>query len=154
MIAAVVLVAGVLAGVGLLVGGLLGLAVALWAQEMASALGIIGNGYYALVGLMPVALWLALSITRGDDYEAAYSSPLIGILTALQGAVIGGILGAGPIFLALVINLPVILGDFDISEFGPAVWDEIVWSRLLLAVGAVVVCALPLGLWAYYTRTE
>src|SRR5688572_506016 len=103
MIAAVVLIAGVLAGTGLLVGGLLGLAVVLWAQEMVSALRIIGNGYYALVGLMPVALWLALSKTRGDDYKAAYTSPLQGVLTALQGAVIGGTLGAGPIFLALVI---------------------------------------------------
>jgi hypothetical protein len=77
---------------------------------------------------------------------------LYGILTALQGAIIGGVLGAGPIFLAVVISLPVFLGDFHITDFAPAVRDEIVWSRLSIAVGAAVLSALPLGLWSYYTK--
>ena len=151
MIQAVVLLAGALAGTGLLVGGILGMVVVIWAQETPTALRIISNGYYALIGLLPVALWLALYATHDeDDEETAYSSPLRSILTTLQGAVIGSILGAGPIVLTLVINLPVILGNFEISEFGPAVRNEIVWSHLLLAVGAAVVSAIPLGLWAYY----
>lgn len=152
MIAAVVLLAGTIVGVGLAVGGILALAVVIWAQEPAAAVRIISNGYYALVGLMPIALWLALYGTRDDEeYEAAYGSALRAVVTAVQGAVIGSMLGAGPIFLTVVINLPVILAGFEIGDFGPAVSDAILWSRLLLAVGAAVLSAIPLGLWAYYT---
>lgn len=153
MIAAVVLIAGVLAGVGLLVGGLLGFAVVLWAQGMASALRIISDGYYLLVGLMPLVLWLALDWTHDrEGYQAAYRTPLLGILTALQGAIIGSVLGTGPIFLAAAVNLPVFLANFNLSEYGPALRDEIVWAHLSLAVVAAVISALPLGLWAHYTR--
>jgi hypothetical protein len=152
MIQAVVLLVGTIAGISLAIGGILALAVVIWAQDTASAVRMISNGYYALVGLMPIALWLTLYSTRDDEeYEAAYGSALRAIVTVLQGAAIGSILGAGPIFLTVVINLPVILSDFTIGEFGPAVRDAIVWSRLLLAVGAAVVSAIPLGLWAYYT---
>jgi hypothetical protein len=153
MIVAVVLISEVLAAVGLLVGGLLGFAVVLWTQDMASALRIISFGYYALVGLMPVVLWFVLDWTNDhEDYRAAYASPFSGILTALQGALLGGVLGAGPVFLALVITLPSLLGNFNLSEFGPAVWDEIVWSQLSIAIAAVVISAIPLGLWSYYTK--
>jgi hypothetical protein len=152
MIQAVVLLVGAIAGVSLVVGGVLALAVVIWAQDSAAALRIIGNGYYALVGLMPITLWLTIYVTRDDEeYEAAYGSALRAVATVLQGAAIGSILGAGPIFLTVVINLPVILSDFTIGEFGPAVRDAVVWSRLLLAVGAAAVSAIPLGLWAYYT---
>lgn len=152
MIQAIVLLVGMLAGVSVFVGAVLGLAVAIWAQDTASAVRIIVNGYYFLIGLLPVALWLTLYATQGDkEYGAAYNSPLQSILTTLQGAAIGAILGAGPIFLTLVINLPVILAGFEIAQFGPAVRDAIVWSLLLLAVGAAVIAAIPLGLWVYYT---
>jgi hypothetical protein len=154
MIHAVVFLAGMLAGVGLLVGIVLGLVVAIWAQDAASALHIIRNGYYLLVGLLPIVLWLGLLATRdNEEYDAAYCTPLRAILTTLQGAIVGTILGAGPIFLALVINLPVFLADFAIGDFGSSVRDEIVWSLLLLAVGAAVASAIPLGFWVYYTRS-
>ena len=140
MIQAVVLLVGALVGISLIVGAILGLVVAIWAQDTAAAVRIIVNGYYALVGLLPIVLWLTI-----------YDSPLRSLLTTVQGAAVGSILGAGPVFLTLVINLPVVLADFDIVGFGPAVRNEIVWSRLLLAVGAAVLGAIPLGLWAYYT---
>ncbi len=152
MIQAVVLLVGALVGISLIVGAILGLVVAIWAQDTAAAVRIIVNGYYALVGLLPIVLWLTIYVTRDDpEYEVAYDSPLRSLLTTVQGAAIGSILGAGPVFLTLVINLPVVLADFDIVGFGPAARNEIVWSRLLLAVGAAVLGAIPLGLWAYYT---
>jgi hypothetical protein len=154
MIQAVVLLVGALVGVSLFAGAILGLVVAIWAQDTGSALRIIVNGYYALVGLLPIVLWLTLYVTHDDpEYEMAYDSPLRSLWTTVQGAAIGSILGAGPVFLTLVINLPVVLAAFEIAQFGPAVRDEIVWSRLLLAVGATVLAAIPLGLWAYYTGT-
>lgn len=152
MIHAVIFIVGLIGGVSLLVGGVIALAVVIWAQDIPSALRLIRYGYYVLVGLMPIALWFALSITHDDaDYKAAYNSPLRALLTTLQGATVGSILGAGPLFLTVVNNLPVILADFEIGEFGSAVRDTVVWSLLLLAVGAAVIAAIPLGLWAYYT---
>jgi hypothetical protein len=151
MIQAVILLAGTLAGVSIFVGAVLGLAVVIWAQETASAVRIMINGYYGLVGLLPLALWLALYTSHDDQaYGVAYRSPMQAVLTTLQGAVIGSVLGAGPIFLTLAINLPVILAGFEIAQFGPAVRDAIVWPLLLLAVGATAIAAIPLGLWAYY----
>src|SRR5687767_10149485 len=104
MIQAIVLLVSAIAGVSLVVGGVLALAVVIWAQDSAQALRIISDGYYALVGLLPIALWLTLYVTRDDeDYDTAYDSPVRGLLTVLQGAAVGSILGAGPIFLTVVI---------------------------------------------------
>ena len=152
---AVILLVGMLMGTSLLVGVVTGLAVVIWAHESAGALQLISNGYYVLVGLMPIALWLALYVSHDNaDYATAYSSSWRAILTTMQGAIIGAILGAGPIFLAVVVNLPVILAGYEISEFGPTVRDVIIWSRLLLAVGAATASALPLGFWVFYITTE
>jgi hypothetical protein len=151
MIQAVLRLVVALAGVSVVVGGVLALAMVIWAQDIPSALHILGNGYYALVGLIPIALCLTLYLARGDeDYNLAYGSPLRALLTVLQGAIVGSTLGAGPVFLTVVINIPVLLADFEMSEFGPAVWNAVVWSRLWLAVGAAVASAVPLGFWAYY----
>lgn len=155
MIQAILLTVGLLAGVGLIVGGLIALAVILWTDNIPAAVDLIGNGYYLLVGLMPVVLWFALYLTHDDEeYRTAYASRLRAALTMLQGAIVGSVLGAGPIFLAVVVNLPVIVNGFAIDEFGPAVRETIVWSRLWLAVAAAVASALPLGFWAYYTNTR
>ena len=154
MMQVIVLLVGTLAGISLLVGVVLGLVVAIWAQDTESALRIIDNGYTILVGLLPIMLLMTLYVTRNDEeYEEAYKSPLRALLTTIQGAIVGSILGAGPIFLTAAINLPVILSDFDIVEFGPAVRNTIIWSRLLLAVGATVLSAIPIGLWVHYTGT-
>lgn len=152
MIQAVVFIVGMLGGVSLIVGGVIAVAVVIWAQDMAAAIGIISNSYYGLIALMPIALWLALFATRDDsDYEDAYDTKQRAIATTLQGALVGSALGAGPIFLAMVIYLPVILSDFRLEEYGSAVRDAIVWSQLSLAIGAACLSALPLGYWAFYT---
>jgi hypothetical protein len=154
MIQGIIFLVGAIAGVSLIFGGVLALVVIIWAQDTVGAVRFIGNGYYFLVSLMPIVLGFALYVSHDDaDYGTAYTSAWRAILTTLQGAIVGSILGAGPIFLAVVVNLPVILGDFQIEEFGPAVRDAIVWSRLSLAVGAAVISAIPLGLWAYHLRS-
>jgi len=152
MIQAILLIVGMMAGVSLIAGGVIAAAVMIWTQDMAAAEQFITNGYYVVVGLMPVTLWLALYVTRDNsDYEVAYETPLRALLTTIQGALVGSLLGAGPIFLAVVIYLPVIVLHYPIETFGPAVRDAIVWSHLLLAVSAAVLSAIPLGFWAYYT---
>ena len=153
MIQAVLLIVGLLAGVSLIVGGLIALAVVIWTDNIPAAVDLIGNGYYLLVGLMPIVLWFALYLTDDDpEYRTTYASQWRAVLTLLQGAVVGSVLGAGPIFLAVVVNVPVIMKGFEIGTFGPAVSDAIVWSRLWLAVAAATASALPLGFWGYYKR--
>ena len=151
MIPAILFLVGTLAGSSLVIGALLAIVVVIWAEDVASAVWLIGNGYYLLAGMMPVVLWLGLFASHDEaEYRAGYTSALRAVLTTLQGAIVGSVLGAGPIFLTVAVNLPVIVGDFYLDDFGPAVRDAIVWSRLSLAVAAATISAIPLGLWAYY----
>lgn len=137
--------------------------VAWWRGDLAGARWWIGNGFYLLVGVLPVVLWLALQRSRGiAEHAAAYATPLWAMLTALQGAVVGSVLGGGPIFLWLVTKLPVLLMRWRGATVDPsfplalevAATEMVVWSRLLVAVGAAVATALPLGLWAHYAGNE
>jgi len=82
-----------------------------------------------------------------------YNTRVRALLTTMQGALVGSLLGGGPIFLATVIYLSVIVSHYPLNQFGPAVRDTIVWSHLLFAVGAAVTSAIPLGLWAYSTTS-
>jgi hypothetical protein len=151
MIQAVIFLVGVLAGLSLIAAAVVAVVIVIWAQDVEAALRIVGTGYYVLVALLPIGLWLAILASHDErDYQAAYGSAWRAVLTALQGAVIGSILGAGPIFLAVVVNLPVILAGFDIETYGPSVSGLIVWSRLALALAAAAISAIPLGLWAFY----
>ena len=151
MIRAVVLLVGALTGTGLIAGVLLAGIAALLRLDSASMLTWMANAYYGLAVLFPIVLWATLYVTHNDDeYAEAYDSPLRALLTALQGAIIGGILAGGPVFLAGAINLPVLFLGVDIGQFGPALRDSIVWSRLLIVTGGTVGCAIPLGLWTHY----
>jgi hypothetical protein len=154
MIQAIILLASMLAGVSLIFGGLVALVVIIWVRELDAAVRLVVNSYYGLIGLMPISLWFAIYTSHDDrEHGEPYNSPLSAIVTVLQGAIVGSILGAGPIFLAVVVNLPVILADFEIAEFGQAVSSEIVWSRLIFAVGAALISSIPLGFWAYYQKS-
>jgi hypothetical protein len=79
---------------------------------------------------------------------------LAALLTTLQGAFVGSVLGGGPVYLGVVIFIPVMVAGFEIDTFGPAVRNAIVGSPLVLAVGATTICALPLGLWAHYMGSD
>jgi hypothetical protein len=153
MIPAVILLVSMLAGVCLIFGAVVALIIVLWIPDIDAAAQFVLNSYYLLIGLMPITLWFAIYTSHDDaEHGEAYSSPLRAILTTTQGALIGSVLGAGPIFLAVVIYLPVILAGFDIGVYGPTVSTQIVWSRLIIAVAAALISAFPLGYWAYYQK--
>jgi len=153
MIQAVLLLVFVTAGFCFILGAIVAVAVVIWAPDMASAVAAITNAYYLVIGLMPVTLWLGIYISNDDpEYAPAYQTRARALLTAFQGALVGSLLGAGPIFLAVVIYVPVILSKYPIETFGPAVRDSIVWTRLSLAVAAAVISAIPLGFWSYYAN--
>lgn len=153
MIAVILYLVGGLVGSSLIVAAVVAVVVILWAQDTAAALAIIRYGYFFLIGILPIALWLSVYITLDEDKDhSAYGTLWRAILTTVQGAAVGSILGAGPICLAVIVNLPVIVAGFSLDEFGPAVRDAIVWSQLWLAVAATVLSAFPLGMWAHYAR--
>jgi len=152
MIQAVLLLVFVIAGLSFIVGLFIAIVTMIWTNDVAAAVQFISKSYYLLVGLMPVALWLGIYISNDQsEYAAAYNTRLRALLTTVQGALVGSLLGAGPIFLATVIYLPEILSRYPMAQLGPAVRDEIIWSKLILAVGAAVISAIPLGFWAYST---
>ena len=151
MIQVVLLMVGALTGTGLVVGGVMAVVVAVWTHDRAEAVQLLANGYYILASLMPLALWFALYALRDKaDYVTAFDSPWRAILSTLQGAFVGSVLGAGPLFLAVAVNLSANLAGFDVDDFGAAVRDEIMWSRILIVVSATVASAFPLGLWANF----
>jgi hypothetical protein len=155
MIHAVVLLVGVLGGIALLCSMVVAVAIVLWAEDVATATRLVINSYACLSGALPLALWFALHVTHHRaDCRAAYRSALMTLLTTLQGAVIGSILGAGPLFIAVVVNVPVLLAAFEVGELGPPVRTAIEGSRLWLAVAATVLAALPLGLWVHYVGAD
>jgi glucan phosphoethanolaminetransferase (alkaline phosphatase superfamily) len=155
MIYAVVLLVGVLGGVTLVFGGVIAAVVVLWARDVATATTMVSNGFAFLSGVLPLALWFALHIThRRPECRTAYQSVHMALLTVLQGAVIGSVLGAGPLFMAVVINVPGLLAAFEVDELSHSVRTAIEGWRLWLAVGATVLAALPLGLWVHYIGAE
>ena len=151
MIQAVLLMVGALTGTGLVVGGVMALVVVAWTDERAEAVLLIVNGYYLLASLMPLALWFALyALHDKANYVTVFDSRWRALFATLQGAFVGSMLGAGPLFLAVVVNVAANLAGFDVGELGAAVRDEIVWSRLLIVVSATIASAFPLGLWVNF----
>lgn len=154
MIHGVLLIAGTLAGTGLIAGGVVALIVVLFASNNRElAVQIVTYSYYLLSGLFPIALWVAVYTSHDEEAKAAYRTLWRAILTTLQGAVVGSILGGGPFFLAALTYPVVIVTDNSITEFGPLMRDLIVWSLLSITVIATVLAALPIGTWAYYSKT-
>lgn len=155
MIHGALLIAGTLAGGGLILGGVVALLVLLVAgNNRELALSIVTYSYYVLIGTFPLLLWLAVYTSHDDEAKSAYRTLWRAILTTLQGAVIGSILGGGPFFLAALSYPVAIFTSNSIAEFGPLVRDMIVWSLLSITVIATVLAAFPIGMWAYYTKTE
>ena len=153
MIGVILYLIGGLVGSSLIVSAVVAVVVIWFAQDTTTALQIIRYGYSFLIGILPIALWLSVYITLDEDKDhSAYGTLWRAILTTLQGAAVGSILGAGPICLAIIVNLPVIVTSFSLEEFGPAVRDAIIWSQLWLAVAATVLSAFPVGMWAHYAR--
>lgn len=153
MIHGVLLIAGTLVGAGLIAGGVVALLVVLVASNNSElAVRIVTYSYYLLIGLFPLLLWLAV-YTDEDETEAAFGTLWRAILTTLQGAVVGSILGGGPFFLAALTYPVVIFTNTSMTEFGPLMQDIVVWSLLSITVIATVLAAFPIGMWAYYAKT-
>lgn len=151
MIRAVLLMVGALTGTGLVVGGMMALVVVAWTHERAEAVLLIANGYYILASLMPLALWFALyALHDKAESVTVFGSRWRALFATLQGAFVGSMLGAGPLFLTVVVHVAANLTGFDASDLGAAVRDEIVWSRLLIVVSATIAAAFPLGLWVNF----
>jgi hypothetical protein len=153
MTSAIIFLVGIILGVSLTFAAIIALVVVIWVHDPDAAARLIGDSYYLLAGLMPLVLWCGLYVSlKNAGYAEVYKSSTPALLTTLQAAFVGSVLGAGPIFLAVVIYLPVIFVRFPAAEFGPTVRDTIVWSHLLIAVAAAVISAIPLGWWVHYAE--
>ncbi len=152
MMSAVVLIAFTLIALGLVSGGLFALVPVLLGRDVAGAVALVRTLYDSLGVLMPAALWAAFYVRRDDEgYRGAYASMGRSIATGLQGATVGAILGAGPVFLVAATLVAAGVGGLDADTFGAALQDHVVWSGLIFVAAVTIGSAIPLGIWTYYT---
>jgi hypothetical protein len=155
---AMLIVAGmqalITAGVGLLVGVGAGMAAILFADAIPERTAIIGLFYWSLVLLMPLGVWLGHDIRPYGPYgrngELAYASLPSALLTSGLGAVVGALLGAGLLFLAAPINMPVVLTGEDATTYSVAVRAALSPIQLALIMSATLITALLLGFISHY----
>lgn len=152
MMSAVVLIALTLIALGMVSGSLFALVPVLLGRDAVGTVALVMTLYDSLGVLMPAALWGALYVRRDDaGYRSAYASMGRSIATGLQGATLGALLGAGPVFLAAATLVAAAAGGLDAGAFGSALRDRVVWSGLVFVAAVTIGSAIPLGIWTYYT---
>lgn len=153
MLNAVGVTASVLMGVGMFVGAAIALIGLFVAPEMEEMAGFIRRTYWILAVLLPLGLWLGLYATNDEDESGESYDSLFGALAvAVQAALIGGGLGAGPFFLLATSYAPVILSNYDITVWAPLLRSQILWMPWLAMVGITFLTSLPLAFWAFRAR--
>lgn len=152
MMRAVVWIALALMAVGLVCGALFALLPALLGRDLSGAVAWVMTLYDSLAVLLPAALWAALSARRDNaEYRPAYVTMGRAVATALQGAILGSLLGAGPLFLGAARVVAATVGGLDPAAFDALLRARVLWSGLLFVAVAAIGSAIPLGMWTYYT---
>jgi hypothetical protein len=152
MMRAVVWIALGLMAVGLVSGALFALMPALLGRDLPGAVDLVMTLYDGLAVLMPGALWGALYARRDDaDYRPAYATLARAVATSLQGAALGSLLGAGPLFLSAASTVAASIGGLDPDAFDALLRARVLWSGLLFVAAVATGSAIPLGIWTYFT---
>lgn len=151
MMRAVVWIALALMAVGLVCGALFTLLPALLGRDLPAAAAWVMTLYDSLAVLLPAALWAALYARRdAAEYRPAYATMGRAVVTALQGAALGSLLGAGPLFLGAA-RVVAAVGGLDPGAFDALLRARVLWAGLLFVALVAIGSAIPLGMWTYYT---
>lgn len=152
MTRAVVFIAMGLITVGILCGAGFALIPALLGFDATAATALVMTLYDSLAVVMPAALWTALYLRRDDkEYRPAYAGMGRAVATALQGATLGSVLGAGPVFLTIAPMAAGLGANMDATVFADLLYARVVWAGLLFVVAVTIGSAIPLGIWTYFT---
>jgi hypothetical protein len=73
------------------------------------------------------------------------------VATGLQGATLGSLLGAGPLFLGAASTVAASIGGLDADAFDTLLRGRVLWSGLLFVAAVAIGSAIPLGIWVYFT---
>lgn len=152
MMRAVVFIAMGLITVGIVCGAGFALIPALLGFDAAAAVALVMILYDSLAVVMPAALWAALYLRRDDkEYRSAYAGMGCAVTTALQGAILGSLLGAGPVFLTIAPMAAGVGANVDPNVFADLLYTRVVWAGLLFVAAVTIGSAVPLGIWTYFT---
>ena len=143
-----------LCGAGVFVGVAAGVAGLLFGSGLAGVAGVVGQVYLSLAIILPVALWLPHYAMEPNENPAVYTHLGNTLLTVLLGALIGGALGAGPLFLVTGVNIPIVLGGLDATAFSDAVRAHVFWGGFSLVVAVTVAAGVLIALWAFIVQSR
>ena len=144
---AVLIMAGMLAGAGAVVGAIAGAAGLVIGRGPEDAAGVVSSVYWSLLLILPATLWLAHYVgVDQPEARGAYLSLPSAVLTSLVSAAVGALAGAAPFFLVTAVNIPVVLGGLDANAFSAAVQQRLFWSEFIPILAITLLCSIPLAL--------
>ena len=154
MFSTIATAASVPLGTGLVTGAVVAILGIFMAPDVQATADLAGRAFWVLALLMPLALWLGIFMTHGDeDHADAYGSLLTTALVAIQAAIVGAALGAGPFYFLAVSYLSNILRGFEAPLVSQAVMGQILWGPWLWVVAITVLASLPIAFWSYRTNS-
>jgi hypothetical protein len=135
--------------IGLLVGGVAGLAGALLAGTVERVASIAGGLYWLAVAALPLALLALVDVTL-DDQE---NRPLFAQPARAYGIVgtagLAGALAGSLAFFVPATNLPFIIKRLDTIAVRTALYSEVSWFAVLVVTAVTTLAAVAIGAWAY-----
>ena len=143
-----------LCGAAFFVGAAAGVAGLLFGNGLAGVADVVARVYWALLVALPVALWLPHYAMEPLENATVYTRLVNTLVTVLLGGLIGGALGAGPLFLLTGVNIPIVLGGLEATAFSDAVRAPIFWGNFGLVVGVTVLAGALISLWAYAAHSR
>lgn len=143
-----------LCGAALFVGAAAGVAGLVFGSGLAGVAGVVGQVYLSLAVVLPAALWLPHYAMAPSENPTVYTRFVNTLFTVVLGALIGGALGAGPLFLVTAVNIPIVLGGLDATAFSDAVRAPVFWGNFSLVVLVTAVVGVCIALWAYATHSR
>jgi hypothetical protein len=153
MLSTIATAASVPLGTGLVVGAAVAILGIFMAPDLEATADFAANAFWVLALLMPLALWLGIYMTHGDeDHAEAYGSLFSTTLVALQAAIFGAALGAGPFYFLAVSYLSAILRGFEAPLLSQALNSQILWGPWLWVIAITALASLPIAFWSYRTN--
>ena len=147
--------AAITAGVGLFTGALAGASAIIFAHSTLDRAELVAQIYWSLVILMPIGAWFSHDIRSfGEAGRTAYATLAAALLTSGAAALVGALLGAGPLFLFGAINMPIILAGEQATVYSQAVRSAISTEQFLIVLAATVITGISLGVAAHRKVAE
>jgi hypothetical protein len=134
--------------VGLVVGGVGGLAGALLESEPAEMARIAGLVFWLHLVALPLALWALTDISLDAEENAPlYAAPNRAFAVIILGGIAGALAASGVYFVPAT-NLPVLLRGADAVAMRVALYAYVGWTQALIVAAVTGAAAAAIAGWA------